>query len=375
MSIVLTREQAYDLAWAAPLTTLALEVDLSNVMLGKSLREAGIPLPGVGYWAKLAAGKPVKRVLLSPPHLGTVRFVWIGGTFSSAFQARVSGPPGERSEPWEPIDELTKAFVDQIPSLRMPRAWQHEGVKKLLAKDERTRQKASAADGIFAQFYKPKFAQAAERRRLQFANRLGFALERILGSLSFRDDSAHRFSATIGSGHVSFSVETTQNGKLRLIVDERRAPNEASRWADDDNGTLETRIPEILTGLARIVVVAERQWREEMRIRRERDGAAVAELAKQRIEEEVRAAAATAKRERKKQVRALVRAARGAQESQLIRDYVERSRQLLASQYPADQIDAWAKEALVIADKLDPWKNGKAIKSLTMLPKGPDGSD
>lgn len=367
MSLVLTREQAYEFAWSAPLTTLAREVGLSNVMLGRTLREAGIPLPGVGYWAKLAAGKPVKRAMLSQPHLGTRRYVWISGTASQAFLSRVPGRPGEREEPWEDIDDLTSRFEAQLPSLRIPKGWTHDGVKKLLARDERTRQKAAARDAVFARFYRPVFDEPSAKRRLNLANRLGFALQRVGGGLSISDDEAQSFSARIGSGHASFKLEETVEGKLRLTLRDGRERDSQGSWIDDATGKLETRIPQLLTGLARAAVLWERQWREDIRRRREMDDAALAKMAAQQAADAARAKAKAEKRRHKKLAKGLVKAARGAQESQLIRDYVARARGTLLEMYRPDQVEAWARQALAIADSLDPWKNGEIAKSVEAL--------
>lgn len=369
MPIILTREQAYELAWSAPLTTLAPEVGQSNVMLGRVLREAGIPLPGVGYWAKLAAGKPVKHAALSSPHLGTPRYVWIGGTESRQFLARVSGRPGEREQPWEDIEELAARFEKQIPSLRMPKDWQHEQVAKLLARDERTRQKAADMDAMFARFYRPTYDEPSAKRRLSFANRLGFALLRVGGSLSFSDKDSMSFSARIGSSHVSFSLEAV-DGKLRLTTSERRAPTGPNQWVDDATGRLETRIAQLLVGLARAAVLWERQWREEIRRNREREEAARAELSAQRSADEARAKIKAQRQREKKLTKGLIKAARGAQESQLIRDYVVKAQGPLLETYQTDHVEAWAQQSLAIADKLDPWKNGRLAKSIERLVRG-----
>lgn len=59
-----TREELYDLVWTTPMRKLALRYGLSDVALAKTCRRLGIPTPGRGYWAKLAARVKVKHVPL-----------------------------------------------------------------------------------------------------------------------------------------------------------------------------------------------------------------------------------------------------------------------------------------------------------------------
>lgn len=58
------RQELYDQVWEQPLLKLATKYGISAVALGNACRRLKIPVPGRGYWAKLAAGKPVKRLPL-----------------------------------------------------------------------------------------------------------------------------------------------------------------------------------------------------------------------------------------------------------------------------------------------------------------------
>lgn len=65
-SIKISRQELYDQVWSKPLTHLAKEYNLSDVGLAKICRRHDIPLPPVGYWAKLAQGHIVKKTPLPP---------------------------------------------------------------------------------------------------------------------------------------------------------------------------------------------------------------------------------------------------------------------------------------------------------------------
>lgn len=53
------REKIYEEIWAEPILHVAKRYSMSDVGLGKICKKLKIPRPGLGYWAKKAAGKPV----------------------------------------------------------------------------------------------------------------------------------------------------------------------------------------------------------------------------------------------------------------------------------------------------------------------------
>ncbi|OAJ62751.1 hypothetical protein A6V36_20480 [Paraburkholderia ginsengiterrae] len=62
------REELYEQVWTEPVTKVAKRYAISDVGLRKICLDLEVPLPPVGYWAKLAAGRAVKR-----PPLGTAK--------------------------------------------------------------------------------------------------------------------------------------------------------------------------------------------------------------------------------------------------------------------------------------------------------------
>ncbi|SCA56014.1 conserved hypothetical protein [Candidatus Terasakiella magnetica] len=57
----LTRKELFDKVWSMPMTKLAAEYGISDVGLKQICDKHRIPVPGRGYWAKVAAGKKVKK--------------------------------------------------------------------------------------------------------------------------------------------------------------------------------------------------------------------------------------------------------------------------------------------------------------------------
>jgi hypothetical protein len=65
-SRVLTREELYALVWETPLSRLSKQFGLSDVGLRKICVKHNIPTPPLGWWAKRAHGKAVRKKPLPP---------------------------------------------------------------------------------------------------------------------------------------------------------------------------------------------------------------------------------------------------------------------------------------------------------------------
>jgi hypothetical protein len=59
--IVVTRQDLYRFVWSEPVTKIAKRFGLSDVAVGKACRKHDIPVPGLGYWARVAAGQKHRR--------------------------------------------------------------------------------------------------------------------------------------------------------------------------------------------------------------------------------------------------------------------------------------------------------------------------
>jgi hypothetical protein len=60
-AIELNREELFERVWSKPVATVAKECGVSGPGLKKVCKRLMIPVPPRGYWAKLSAGKSVKR--------------------------------------------------------------------------------------------------------------------------------------------------------------------------------------------------------------------------------------------------------------------------------------------------------------------------
>ncbi|KVA75162.1 hypothetical protein [Burkholderia ubonensis] len=72
-SILFERAALYDEVWADPVSTVSKRYGMSDNGLRKVCQKLGVPLPPLGYWAKLRAGQNVRRPQL-PRHDGPTVF-------------------------------------------------------------------------------------------------------------------------------------------------------------------------------------------------------------------------------------------------------------------------------------------------------------
>ena len=82
------RQDLFDLVWSEPTRTIAKRLGISDVGLAKACRRADLLLPPRGYWAKLAAGKTVKKPQLPRRGPGMPDRIVLGGTVGAGTRSR-----------------------------------------------------------------------------------------------------------------------------------------------------------------------------------------------------------------------------------------------------------------------------------------------
>lgn len=98
-----TRHQLYELVWEKPVRQIAAEIGISDVALAKACRKLRIPLPGRGYWAKIAAGHKLSKIPL---------------TSSPTTPSEVAFAPVERKERSE-SDTKVEAVAQSLPAIEL----------------------------------------------------------------------------------------------------------------------------------------------------------------------------------------------------------------------------------------------------------------
>jgi len=376
MSTRLTRAELYQLVWSEPLRKLSKRFGISDVALAKRCRAANIPLPGLGYWAKKEAGKPVFQPALPQRGFGQSDFIEFG--------------PGERRSCAEEDEELLRTtltppepFPDGLPEV-MARARQivgkvrasssltkpHPLVAKLLADDEQRREKQRSSP--YPSFFDaPIFDSPFEKRRLRFLNGLLLAVARAGGRASFRGKEGQELGVTIGDTHLSFTLGPLKppratypprplpaTEKMKLELGWYQPPPEIrALWEDGDGQVLEGQIEEIAASLFAYAEWAY-QWgiqrRYEHRVERKRE---LEERIRKQREEAERKERARIEKEAAERRDKLISDAAAWRRASEIRAYVDAQIARWSVDVDAESLDAlqtWAEWALGQADQMDP---------------------
>ena len=373
-----TRQELYELAWTTPMRKLASSFGISDVALAKHCRKAGIPLPGVGYWAKKDAGKAPPKTPLPPRALGQNFGIDFGPDRLHAWPAPAPEeillqeiPPLPTFE--DDLDAVRKRASAIVGTVRYPSlASPHPLVAKLLQEDEERRAK-QAASSWTAYWNAPVFDSKNERRRLRIINALCLALARCGCKVSAGRSPAYDLNTTVGDVGLGFILAPIgfdldeyhrtrkvfpNEGKLNLKLSWYQPPPElAVRWQDSDGAPLEELLTEIVVGL---IVAGEWSLRRSLIRRHEHLVNRKAEA-----EKEIKRLAEEAKRKEKERLdkaererrEKLIGEAESWRRANDLRAYVA-ARLNEESNEPGAAADealkAWAQWALAEADRMDP---------------------
>lgn len=147
MQTNISREALYELVWATPVKTLAVQYELSDVGFAKTCKQHHIPLPPRGHWAKLEAGKKVYRQPLPERQLGMPRNVLIGGhrwdyygpAPKNLIELELTAP-----KPFdEPLADIRAKLIKKVKKVTVARdlSTAHPVIRKLIDADVPRRKK------------------------------------------------------------------------------------------------------------------------------------------------------------------------------------------------------------------------------------------
>jgi hypothetical protein len=274
MSYTFFRQELFDLVWFEPTRTIAKRLGISDVGLAKACRRADLLLPPRGYWAKLAAGKAVKKPKLPPRGPGMSDRIVLGRNRWSW------GPdPVDLSTPDPPIpafaetlEELAARLRTKIGSVRSTRDLKsaHPRIQKVLDADDQRRARQAASQ--YPTYDDPVFDTSVEKRRLRLLNSLMRALDRLNVAVSIDGREARELMARVADYSVSFTIDgisskaTSQSTQQKSVSGPMRCQIMAlcggdqpiESWTDVEGQPLETRLADIAVA---IVVHGERVCR------------------------------------------------------------------------------------------------------------------
>jgi hypothetical protein len=379
-----TRRELYELVWSEPMQKLAGRFKLSDVGLANACKSADIPRPPRGYWAKLAAGKKVRREPLPVRQPGMSDVIAPGS--GGFFHGYVSEEEILSSDPKPPVfeedmEEIARRVTAMIPPVTVPRFPEraHTQIRRLLDADE-VRRRKQLNDPFPLSFQAPRFDDTFERRRLRMLNALATALERAGMKPAVSGREARDLSVRVHDTIVRYTLDaTTQkpdrwgqvsiasrgpSSKLKLVIISCAS---GRSWEETEKEKFENFLTEIV---AELIVTAERQYRENTQRRYEWMLERKAEVI-----EEVRRRREEAERKERERLAALEKARldrllQDAANYHLARDIrgfvAEVEARAAGGEVTASAVDiaAWRTWALRQADRIDPVRSGRFLVSM-----------
>lgn len=217
------REELYRQVWEQPLLKLAKDYGVSAVALGKTCRKLVVPVPGRGYWAKLAHGhQSIKRPPL--PRVDDIPVIYR----SPVIQREPIMSDTNDSE-FAAINQLLSSGALNPPPLD-PAARPHPLVRHTASllrsrsrKDEHGILLAREPDGLDV-----KVGEGTLERALQVMGQIVAVLERQGFNVEV---SEGRTVAVVNGERVGFGIEEPVR---KVVTRKARVPNPTDRWDYDE---------------------------------------------------------------------------------------------------------------------------------------------
>ena len=377
MAHTFQREALYEEVWSTPLSTLGPKYGLSDNGLRKICKAMSIPLPQAGHWAKVAAGKPVRKIPLpakadrtwfysepppptAPEHVDLDDQSWLKERleFEARPEQRIVVP--EEPELWHSaIAPLKEALQESIRK----RARDFEERDSAAAKREKLAMLGRWEPDMDYIEYRhlesavlrhPRFdgclqvSEATGTRALCLINALFLAWEARGYEAGFGKNRS-RFRLSLPRATFHLLLRERQSGELAFNVSRDVLPEFVVTGTADDR--LEDQLNRFLCRLYRSVVSSRekaKQWEAEKEQGRLR--AIAAEARRQQLAAEAAARAAEqARRE------ALAVEVSNWEQARRIRDYVRAIEAApLTAQAAQDERSSWRAWALEVADGICP---------------------
>jgi len=382
MTKTLTRTELYDLVWTRPRSSLAKELGISDVAIGKLCTRSHIPGPPPGYWARKAVGKAGRRPSLP------IRLPGHPVELSFGEQRYYNWPADEDlSKPIaapafaEEVEEQVAAALKIIGKVVACRdlSSPHGALRRVLEAEARRRQKVQEREWV-SSFDKPYYDGLQHQRQLRIFNSIARALTPVLTE---QDVLTHdEWIQGVGTLHFLKMNLRFGRGRMELLIVEPEEQNERRRsqnskrvdattlrvatdssglgaleWMDKPGEKLESQLPAIIEGLLRRAELSMRHFAQyvyEQRLKRRIEMERAREAAERAREAKRLEEIAAQRRKLREHIIDLGRQRRMALD---IREMVNAmaAHPELGPEGNA-RFDEWVRVALDVADDMDPMK-------------------
>jgi len=221
----LSRKSLFEMVWSQPMTKLKAQFKISDVALTKICRRHEIPVPGRGFWARVAAGQRLIRPELrlpSRPELEDIRI------FGSSY-SRVKPEIREAEREAKTMESAADRKIVVSPRL----ADLHPIAQATL----QTLRKAKANDhGVVASFGPDLFSVAVSPSQVDRSIRILNAVARASTERGFSAERGKNSACLLVNGEqldFLLSEKVNREPHKETAAETERAAREKKRWPSD----------------------------------------------------------------------------------------------------------------------------------------------
>lgn len=250
---IFRREDLYQRVWATPMARLAADFGVAPNVLRMQCLEAGIPLPGSGYWSRRRWGKDPPPLPLPPRPSGAADIITLG-TYETWWRRRSE----MLGEPTPPEPQFPHS-VEEVVARFLPTAAPAQSRRRREPAPTRIRGRRALLVALLRERLASPWVELASGSATPDGLRIRCGARWL--TLSLR----------------SASAATTSDGRLQLVL--HPGPSHAERcFTDIADDTLEDQVDEIVVAILsaaesdyRVAALQHYQWCLERRRDAERD--------------------------------------------------------------------------------------------------------
>lgn len=374
-TIIFKRDELYEEVWSSPMTHLASKYGLSDNGLRKICRKLNIPMPPIGYWARLQYGKHDPKLSLPALKYGE----------PDSYSLEIKSTAGKRF--LETDTKIMSFIAEEEKTAKITVQERLVSPHPLVAQtlnilSETTPDKYGALRPWYKKILDMRVGPASLKRALRIMDAVikafegrNFKVDVTVGKLPELYVMIHGHKLSFGMkerinqvAHVPTKQEIEDqkrhswktpppwdfkpSGELSLQINEWRTDGLKKSWSDTPKRSLNDMLNDFVTGAVKIAIVSrdkqlqrEKIWEEE----RKREAA----------ERERRIAEETF-------IKDLEMNAASWAKSQKIHAFIQKAVDAFASQPSTPerqaQFEEWVRKAKLFADQLDPLNSGFPFK-------------
>lgn len=279
----ISRTALYERVWSKPARDVAKTFGVSDVAVAKASRKHQIPLPGRGYWARVAAGQKLRRPRLPAAAPGSPSII----TFKAPSQPRPKPPISELPEipvpattrMLHPVAQKAYAILRQGPTDDYGRTHPHPGVLNLKVSPQQLPRAVRIMSGLLTAAEKAGHAvKLGQQPSYYRRSRTGEPEQEVQVLLEGMPVTFKMLETARRSEHVVTRAEQLEldrgrhpylprydfhpSGRLELEITRPWHDELTALWRDRKNRPLERALAEVLVNMESIVDAAHQREKE-----------------------------------------------------------------------------------------------------------------